>query len=59
MAALTTDVRFVKGIGEGRAKSLNKLGIITLRDLISFSLLILILLIRPAGLFGVDVQEKA
>lgn len=30
-----------------------------LRDLISFSLLILILLIRPAGLFGVDVQEKA
>ncbi len=30
-----------------------------LRDLISFSLLILILLVRPAGLFGVDVQEKA
>ena len=30
-----------------------------LRDLISFSLLILILLIRPSGLFGVDVQEKA
>ena len=30
-----------------------------MRDLISFSLLILILLVRPAGLFGVDVQEKA
>lgn len=30
-----------------------------LRDLISFSLLIAILLIRPSGLFGVDVQEKA
>ena len=30
-----------------------------LRDLISFSLLIIILLVRPAGLFGVDVQEKA
>ena len=30
-----------------------------LRDLISFSMLILILLVRPAGLFGVDVQEKA
>ena len=30
-----------------------------LRDLISFSLLIMILLIRPSGLFGVDVQEKA
>ncbi len=30
-----------------------------LRDLISFSLLIIILLIRPSGLFGVDVQEKA
>lgn len=30
-----------------------------LRDLISFSLLIVILLIRPSGLFGVDVQEKA
>ena len=30
-----------------------------LRDLISFSLLILILLVRPAGLMGVDVQEKA
>ncbi len=30
-----------------------------LRDLISFSLLILILLVRPAGLMGVDVQDKA
>ena len=30
-----------------------------LRDLISFTRLILILLVRPSGLFGVDVQEKA
>ena len=30
-----------------------------LRDMISFSLLIAMLLFRPSGLFGVDVQEKA
>ena len=36
MADLYTDVRFIKGIGEQRAKSLNKLGIATLRDLISW-----------------------
>ena len=30
-----------------------------LRDLISFGLLILILLVKPSGLFGIDVQEKA
>ena len=36
MAELTTDVRYVKGIGEQRAKSLNKLGIRTLRDLIGW-----------------------
>ena len=30
-----------------------------LRDLISFTLLILMLLVRPSGLLGVDVQEKA
>lgn len=30
-----------------------------LRDLISFTLLIVILLVRPSGLMGVDVQEKA
>jgi branched-chain amino acid transport system permease protein len=30
-----------------------------LRDLIAFSLLIIILLVRPSGLLGVDVQEKA
>ena len=33
MADLTTDVRYIKGIGEQRAKALNKLGIYTLRDL--------------------------
>ena len=36
MADLTTDVRYIKGIGEQRAKSLEKLGIATLRDLISW-----------------------
>ena len=36
MADLTTDVRYIKGIGEQRAKSLNKLGIANLRDLISW-----------------------
>ena len=36
MAELKTDVRYIKGIGEQRAKSLGKLGIATLRDLISW-----------------------
>ncbi len=36
MAELKTDVRYVKGIGEARAKALGKLGIVTLRDLISY-----------------------
>ena len=36
MADLTTNVRYIKGIGEQRAKSLEKLGIQTLRDLISW-----------------------
>ena len=36
MADLNTGVRFVKGIGEQRAKALEKLGIHTLRDLISW-----------------------
>ena len=36
MADLKTDIRYIKGIGEQRAKSLNKLGIATLRDLISY-----------------------
>jgi len=36
MADLTTDVRTIKGIGEQRAKALAKLGIRTLRDLISW-----------------------
>lgn len=36
MADLTTDVRYIKGIGEQRAKSLKKLGIESLRDLISY-----------------------
>ena len=36
MADLSTDVRYIKGIGEQRAKALNKLGIETLRHLISW-----------------------
>lgn len=36
MAELKTDVRYIKGIGETRAKALNKLGIQTLQDLISY-----------------------
>lgn len=36
MSDLKTDVRYIKGIGEQRAKSLEKLGIATLRDLISW-----------------------
>ena len=33
MPDLLTDVRYIKGIGEQRARSLNKLNIHTLRDL--------------------------
>ena len=36
MADLSTSVQFIKGIGEQRAKTLQKLGIETLRDLISY-----------------------
>lgn len=36
MPALNEDVRYTKGIGEQRAKALSKLGIVTLRDLISY-----------------------
>lgn len=36
MAELNTDVQFIRGIGGQRAKALEKLGIRTLRDLISY-----------------------
>ena len=36
MAKLSDNVRYIKGIGEARAASLSKLGISTVRDLISF-----------------------
>ncbi len=36
MAELQTDVRYIKGIGEVRAKALTKLGITTLQDLIGY-----------------------
>ena len=36
MPDLTTDVRYIKGVGEQRAKALEKLGIHTLKDLISY-----------------------
>ena len=36
MADMSTDVRYVKGVGETRAKALEKLGIRTLGDLLSY-----------------------
>ena len=36
MPDLNTDVRYIKGIGEQRAKALGKLHIATLRDLIAY-----------------------
>ena len=36
MADLHTDIRYIKGIGEARAKSLQKLGVATLQDLLSY-----------------------
>ena len=36
MADLSTDVRYVKGVGEQRAKALARLGSPTLRALISY-----------------------
>ena len=36
MADMLTDVRYIKGIGEQRAKSLQKLGVTNLRELISY-----------------------
>ena len=36
MADLQTDVRYIKGIGEKKAQALNKLGIYTLYDLVSY-----------------------
>jgi ATP-dependent DNA helicase RecG len=36
MADLSTDIRYIKGVGEARAKAMAKLGIKTLRDLIGF-----------------------
>ena len=36
MAALSTDIRYIKGVGEARAKALAKLGITDLRSLLSY-----------------------
>ena len=36
MAELQTNIRYIKGVGEERAKALARLGITTLRDLISY-----------------------
>ena len=36
MPELKTDIRYIKGIGEQRAKSLAKLDIFTLQDLVSY-----------------------
>ena len=36
MSDLNTNVRYIKGIGEKKAQALNKLGVFSLRDLVSF-----------------------
>ena len=36
MAELSTDIRYVRGVGEARAKAMAKLGITTLNDLVTF-----------------------
>ena len=36
MPDLTTDIRYIKGVGEQRAKSLARLGIRTLGDLLNY-----------------------
>ncbi len=36
MAAAETEIRYLKGVGETRAKSLNKLGVFTLGDLVDY-----------------------
>ena len=36
MAALNTDIRYIKGVGEARAKALAKLGVTDLRSLLSY-----------------------
>ena len=36
MATLNTDIRFIKGVGEARAKALARLGITDLRSLLSY-----------------------
>ena len=36
MNDLKKEIKYVKGVGEARAKSLNKLGIFTLEDLITY-----------------------
>lgn len=36
MADMNTDVRYVRGVGESRAKALEKLGIRTLGDLLGY-----------------------
>ena len=36
MADLNTEVRYLMGIGEKKAQALNKLGVFSLRDLVSF-----------------------
>ena len=49
MAELNTDVRFVRGVGEARAKSLAKLGITDLKSLISYFLLLTQLLVQSTN----------
>ena len=36
MPDLSRNIRYIKGIGEKKAQALNKLGVFSLRDLVSF-----------------------
>ena len=36
MADLNTDIRYIKGVGEARAKAFEKRGVFTLGDLIAY-----------------------
>lgn len=54
--------QLITGISIGGIYALLATGyslIYSLRDFFSFALLIVLLLVKPSGLFGVDVQDKA
>lgn len=54
--------QLITGISIGGIYALLATGyslIYSLRDFFAFALLIVLLLVKPSGLFGVDVQDKA